>query len=333
MKKLSFILTGLLAITSAFAQIRVNNYRMEEMNNWNSSVSLNRQQLDMFRAGITNNNETVMDFKVLMNVEATSYMATFNVRQVAENAVLVNTLLNDRIKEFKTALKELGIKENDVVVEIISQTPIYGLQSFKKLFSKSQNEVPIGFELHKNISVTFTKYDLLNDIVFEASKSEIYDMIKVDYFAKNPFDYYDTMRHAAMNYLKAVESQYKKAGFRIDTFERVLAEKTGTVYPITRYTRYNPISKLSYDKLLKDANTSMTTSFISAPSLYYNPLPFNDFDVVIHSDISRPTIQYTISLQAKFIRKQDPKVVTKTEKQFFMITDDGQVKLIDVTRD
>lgn len=314
------------------AQISVQNYRMQEQQNWNSNIHLSQQQLKMFKAGILNNNEVTLDVDILMNVEATDYTAVFNVRQVAETAVDVNVVFNDRLSEFLTNLKKHNVTRKDVVVEIISQVPIYGLKSERKLFSKTDQEVPIGFELHKNISVSFTDYDLLNEIVFEASKSEIYDLIKVDYFAKNPFAYYDTMRHAASQYLKALEANYITAGFPLDTFTRILAEKTGAVYPISRYSTYKGLSQLSYDKLLKKAGGTVVPTLVSAPSMYYNPLPFTDFDVVIRPRITRPSIQYTLNVQVKLMNYPKSPKGPKVEKQFFMITPEGNVKMVDVVR-
>jgi len=320
MKKYVLSAICICTIFTLNAQISVQNYRMQELQNWSNNVRVDQQQLSRFKAGIVNNNETVMDISILMNVEATSYSVMFNVRQVAETAVEVNLLINDRLDRFKTTLAKHGVTKNDVVVEIISQVPIYALKSQRKLFSKSFQEVPIGFELHKNITVMYSEFDLLNDIVFEASKSEIYDLIKVDYFAENPFSYFDTMRHAAGTYLKAVEARYKQAGFRIDTFDRILAEKTGVIYPISRYATYKGLSKLSYDKLLAKVGGTVMPTIVAAPSMYYNPLPFTDFDMVIRPKISKPTIQYTLNLQAKFMNYPKAKKGPKLEKQFFIIT-------------
>ncbi len=303
---------------------------MNEMQNWNDNVAVSNQQLNQFKASIRNNREMILNVDVMMNIEATSYTVMFNVRQVAETALEVNELFNRRLSSLKSNLAKYKNIDKEIIVEVISQVPIYGLKSQKKLFSTSHHEVPIGFELHKNISISFTDYNLLNDIVFEASKSEIYDMVKVDYFADNPMLYYDTMRHAAGAYLKSIEKSYKNAGYRIDTFERVMAEQTGAVYPITRYTQYKALSKLSYTKLLKKGESTILPTVIATPSMYYNPLPFHDFDLILHSDIQKPSIQYTMNIQAKFIKPKQVNPEVKVEKQFFMITDDGEVKLINV---
>jgi uncharacterized protein YggE len=314
------------------SQIRIENYKMNEIDNWNSQIRLNNRDLQQFQAGVLNTNELTMDVKVVLNVEATSYAAIFSVRQVAETALEVNTLLNERVNAFKLRLVDMGVSKKQIVVEIISQVPIYGIEREKKLFSKSLAEVPIGFELHKNIIIIYKEYDLLNDIVFEASKNEIYDLIKVDYFADNPQSYFDTMRHAATSYLSVIQNKYQGAGFDLDSFTKVMAENTGTVYPISRYHKYQGLSRLSYKQLLKKAGSTVTMEPIVSPTLYYNHLPFSTFDIVINSRISKPSIQYTFNLQVRYSRipKSIVKIEKTVEKQFFFITEQGDVKFIDM---
>ena len=155
MKHASFLLLISLFVSQAFGQISVDNYRQIEFNNWSSNQAQIKHQLNQLKAQWATGNDVTMDINLLMNVEATSYAAIFNVRQIAKTSLEVNTLLNSRIETFKKALSEAGITDNNIIVEIISQVPIYGLKTSKKLFSKSQNEVPIGFELHKNITIIF----------------------------------------------------------------------------------------------------------------------------------------------------------------------------------
>ncbi len=333
---LSFIL--LFAVTlSVYGQINVDNYRQIEYKNWNSNQVQIKHQLNQLKAQWATSDNISMDLNLLMNVEATGYAAIFNVRQIAKTSLDVNTLLNERIEAFKKGLIANGIGASDIVVEVISQVPIYGLSNFKKIFSKSQNEVPIGFELHKNITVVFTKYDLLNDVVFEASKHEIYDLVKVDYFAENPYQYYDTMRQILTSYIDKLEKRYGEVGLELDSFDRMLSEKTSAVYPISRYTSYSGLTRMSYDELL-DKNQELISGVrtVVSPSMYYDYLPFDNFDVILHPKVIKPSIQYTMNMKITFTKKEPTavKTITKTEveKKFFMITDDGQVKLIDVIK-
>ena len=329
MKRAFFFLLISIFTGQVFGQISVDNYRHIEFNNWSSNQAQIKHQLNQLKAQWATGNDVTMDINLLMNVEATSYAAIFNVRQIAKTSLEVNTLLNGRIETFKNSLKVAGITDNNVIVEIISQVPIYGLKTSKKLFSKSQNEMPIGFELHKNITVIFEQYDVLNDIVFEASKSEIYDLVKVDYFAENPFQYYDTMRQILTSHLEKLEKRYDEVGVDLDSFDRKLSEKTAAVYPIARYTPYSGLTRMSYDKLLdKNQELMAPVKTIVSPSMYYDYLPFNNFDIILHPKVVKPSIQYTMNMKIKFTQKPkvQVKTVTKTEveKKFVMITENGR---------
>ena len=191
--------------------------------------------------------------------------------------------------------------------------------------------------MHKNITVIFEQYDVLNDIVFEASKSEIYDLVKVDYYAENPFQYYDTMRQILTSHLEKLEKRYDEVGVDLDSFDRKLSEKTAAVYPIARYTPYSGLTRMSYDKLLdKNQELMAPVKTIVSPSMYYDYLPFNNFDIILHPKVVKPSIQYTMNMKIKFTQKPkvQVKTVTKTEveKKFVMITENGEVKLIDVIK-
>ncbi|GIM56948.1 hypothetical protein CAPN006_13410 [Capnocytophaga canimorsus] len=79
-----------------------------------------------------------------------------------------------------------NLKGVEVYVDIISFVPIYEFEIEKKIFSKKNyNEVPKGFELKKNIHIKYTSYAQLDEFINILSKEEIYDLVKVDYFANN----------------------------------------------------------------------------------------------------------------------------------------------------
>ena len=160
MKRAFFFLLISIFTGQVFGQISVDNYRHIEFNNWSSNQAQIKHQLNQLKAQWATGNDVTMDINLLMNVEATSYAAIFNVRQIAKTSLEVNTLLNGRIETFKNSLKVAGITDNNVIVEIISQVPIYGLKTSKKLFSKSQNEMQSG------LSCTRTSRSFLSNTMY-----------------------------------------------------------------------------------------------------------------------------------------------------------------------
>ena len=98
--------------------------------------------------------ESFISVKGLANVKADSYVAIFSVSQTGKTAEEVNTLIDGRIND---ALKKLKTKTNlTTYVDMISFVPVYEYEVQKKIFSKkTYNEIPVGFELKKNIQILF----------------------------------------------------------------------------------------------------------------------------------------------------------------------------------
>ncbi|MFC3158756.1 hypothetical protein ACFOEQ_09630 [Chryseobacterium arachidis] len=103
---------------------------------------------------------------------------------------------------------------------MISFVPVYQYNVEKKTSSKkTYNEVPAGFELKKNIHIKFTDPSQLNDFISILSKNEIYDLVRVDYFA----DSMENVRKELMNKAKLALQEKAK------NLENILGENFSTV--------------------------------------------------------------------------------------------------------
>ncbi|MCB9245459.1 MAG: SIMPL domain-containing protein [Flavobacteriales bacterium] len=325
MKRRNLILGSVLLFGSmgTQAQIKIGNYKMNEMQNWDRAGMINTRQVAESKAVMPGSQENLLDIDVLMNVEASSFSAVFNIRQVGETAVSVNEIMDKRLSEFAAALGDIGIDKGSIVTDLISQTPIFGIEKERKLFTKTLNEVPLGFELEKNLIIRYSKYSDLERIVRIASNHEIYELVKVDFFAMDPSHYYDTMRIAAVNYAKQVVNQLKPVGIRLDTMRMNWSEQTSAIYPITRYQQYTPMSKPGYSTLLANRG-STTLETVPSPSLYYNHLAFSNFEVVLHPLVDQPVIQYVMNLKVRFSYPPEP------SKLIYVLSPDGKLQPLDI---
>jgi uncharacterized protein YggE len=184
MKRIVLLL--LLAIPALIAaQVRGNvNYR------YYNTV----QQPVRAQSVFINDSIMVIDANILMNQKADAYIAIFSLVQVGNTLENVNNQLNERILSFTNELIRLGIRKEDIVVDMVSQVPIYTFEVQKKLFSKSAIEVPVGYELKKNVHVKYYRNEQLDALLISAAKYEIYDLAKVDYIVNNLDSLYDIMR-------------------------------------------------------------------------------------------------------------------------------------------
>ncbi|MEI8203923.1 MAG: hypothetical protein WCH34_12965 [Bacteroidota bacterium] len=246
----------------------------------------------------------VIETNLMMNVKADEYVAIFGISQVSDSIEAGHQLINSRINNFTTAIAKLGVLPKDVFVDFISQVPIFEIEVEKKIFSKTYNEVPKGFELKKNIHVRYSDNKIVDALLIEAAKKEIYDIVKVDYIIKDNDEVYDTLRRASVDLMNKKLKEFKKLGLNIIPMYQTLNEDINTTYPIERYSSYNTFSAASMAGI-KSSSLTKYSLRNSQSSLYYNKVAYKNFDIVINPSILEPVVQYTYHLSMKYVLKKN----------------------------
>lgn len=313
----------------------INSYGGQTIQNNNAYYQSNQQNtaqggswdsgLNWTNPGLFMASNDIMEFEVsaLMNVEAESYVAIFNLTQPGETAAEADQLLNDRLDKLKEDLKVLGITSNDFYVDVVSLVPLYEFEVEKKFFSKNYNEVPKGFELQKNIHISYVQSDLLDNILTAAARQEIYELVKVDYIVKSPEDSYKQMRKKAIENMNTKIADFEALEVKLDTVYRMLSEGKGVAYPISRYQSYQSAQSTSLQK----TGRGEVTKIRKPEAYYYNALPYDLFDIVINPQYLEPVVQYTYKLKIRYIVKPDP---VKLKKEFIWLTPEGEMRTIKV---
>ncbi len=273
-------------------------------------------------------NVLVLEVNAMMNMRADSYLAIFNITQLGQTAEEADSLMNGRINGLVQRVKAQGVKEKDVFTDMLSFVPVYELETTRKLFSKSYQEVPAGFEIQKNIHIRFTDARILDKLVTAAAKEEIYDLVKVDFFVDKQSASFDTLRMFATKLMQQKLDNFEKLGLKVEESHRMGAEKNGAYFPLDRYTTYQSRTQSSLNsrrrgQIVNDVKKSNT--------LFYNKVPYGNFDIVLHAEITEPPVQYTynLTLQCQLpeaFAKKDVKEIIK----YMWITDKGEVKELKV---
>lgn len=238
-------------------------------------------------------NQLILEVNAMMNVRAESYLAIFHLMQLGQTAEEADSLMNGRIGRFIARLKKDGVKENDVFSDMLSFVPVYELEEQRKLFSRTYQEVPAGFEIQKNIHVRFSDARILDKLVTAAAKEEIYDLVKVDYFVHHQSEAYDTLRMFATRLLEKKLENFGKLGLKVEKGKRMAAEKNGAYFPLDRYAQYQMRSSASLNSRRKD---QVIRDVRKPKSYFYNKVPYGQFDIVLHAEITEPPVQYTYNL-------------------------------------
>lgn len=270
------------------------------------------------------NSTTTLTIKGLTNLKADSYVAIFNVSQVGKTAEEVNMLMDTRINEVLTKLKtKQGL---ETYVDMLSFVPVYEYETEKKVFNKkSYNEIPKGFELKKNIHIKFTDHSLMNEIISTMATSEIYDLVRVDYFSDKLEATKLEMVAKSKTLLQDKLKNYKVLiGPKMDSTERALIDGFKVVYPIEMYKSYQAYSNT--DLNLKKTSSMGVNQAEKSVTQYYQPVVDKEFDFVINPTILEPVIQ--VMYEIKIVLTEESK--EKPANQYYFITSGGDLKQIPV---
>ncbi len=318
MNKMSILLIMLLLFAehNLFAQAAGNVV-------YNRNNKTDYTQVPVVQAKINSDNEITISVNTLMNVKADSYLAIFNVMQVGQTAEEADRLLNDRVGNMTSAMTSIGVKPADIFYDMVSLVPVYEYELIeKRMFSKTYNEIPKGFELQKNIHIRFTDIKILDQIISIATKNEIYDLVKVDYFVHNTELIYDTLRTRSIALVNKKVEAIKKVGIQFDGVYHVVADQQRVFYPLERYDNYTAFNSPTLDA----SKSKMEVNKVEKRNrIYYNKLPYEGFDIIINPEYIDPVVQFTFSITVKYIY---PKPELKRDKEYMLVTPQGEVKTL-----
>jgi len=272
-------------------------------------------------------NILTIDVKALQNVSATTYTAIFNVSQIGSTAETTNQLMKARIDQIKDQLNLNGISQNDIAIDVISFIPIYEVEVTKKLFSKTYTEVPKGFELQQNIHIQFTKTNQFEAILEACAQSEVYNLVKVDYYIDNIQEVYKNLQDQLLKLIEDKKAYYKALGFNMSTYNLAIADDKYCYFPKDFYQSYQAYNSTSVDAL--DKNKAITT-VKKQTSYYYQPLTYEHFDVVINPYILEPVVQIGMNIKLVFTpkpkeQKPTPIIETKVDHKYYVISPNGTI--------
>jgi uncharacterized protein YggE len=268
----------------------------------NANYRNNYQQVQQYYPTITGSDTSfVLESKVMMNVQADEYVIILGTMQVGETVESCHELINKRISAFTTVVAGLGIKKEDIYIDFISQFPIFEVEIEKKLFSTSYNEIPKGFEVKKNIHLRYKDPKIVEKLLVEAAKNEIYDIIKVDYIINDMASINDSLRNSCINIISKKAKEFKKLGVKFDTNNYLtISDNISSTYPIEHYSTFMEFDR----KMGGNNNQGKISARGDVPSLYYNKQSYNSYDLVINPSVVEPVIQFTCNVKVKYVLKK-----------------------------
>jgi uncharacterized protein YggE len=294
---LIFVLTCLFARpTRCQAQVGGNvgysqaSGKFRAVQNERNKRVLTKEELPAFR------NIMFVEANVLMNMRADEYVAVFGISQEGDTVADCGRKMDATINQFSGELKILGIGGDDLFVDFIAQNKVYGFEASGEV----AREKLVGFELKKNVSIHYKDKSLLDKMVVAASRSQIFDLIKVDYIVSNSSQIQIRLKEEASRIIRHKASQYEKLlDIKLLPPGQVYAEKPATYFPQELYDSYTAFETEQIGVPVNRQNLT-TQSARKSRTFYFNGLNGSNFDVVINPVVTEPVVQFTLYLKVNY---------------------------------
>ena len=239
-----------------------------------------------------------IEANVLLNEKAAEYVVTFGLVAEGKTVEECSQRMENTVKEIRDGLRKLAVADQDVFVDYITQTKIYGYEITENL----AEEKLVGFELKKNLSIHYTDHSQLDRFVGVAAKSGVHDLIKVDYLLKDLPAIQDRLMDEAAKVIKRKAARYESLlGTKVRPSPQIYAERYATYFPSKQYDSYTAFGA---EGIASGGEPNRQTHTIKSArktrTFYFNGLDANGFDAVINPVILEPVVQVTLYLKVKY---------------------------------
>jgi uncharacterized protein YggE len=237
-----------------------------------------------------------VEANVLMNVKADEYVAVFGISQEGDTPAECSRKMDATIKEFSDALRPMGIGGDDLFVDFVAQNKIYGFE----VQGDIAREKLVGFELKKNVLIHYKDRSLLDKLVVAAARSQIFDLIKVDYLVKDINRVQDKLMEEAARVIKQKTARYEKLlGIKLQPPGQVYAERPAIHYPTGMYDSYTAFESEQMGTP-PDRQKYAVQAARKGRTFVFNGLDGDGFDDVINPVVVEPVVQFTLYLKVKY---------------------------------
>ncbi len=239
---------------------------------------------------------TFVDADVLMNVKADEFIAVFGISQEGETVAECSQKMEAVVREFTDALKAMKIAEDDLFLDFVTQTKIYGFE----VMGDIAKEKLVGFELKKNLSVHYRDRSLIDQLVVTAARSKIHDLIKVDYIVKDVNLVREKLMEEAAKVIKQKAARYDRLlGIKLLPPAQIYAEIPAVYYPTKMYDSFTAAESESLQSSSIRQNRTIQLAR-KGKTFVFNGLDGDGFDQVINPVVIEPVVQFTLHLKVKY---------------------------------
>jgi uncharacterized protein YggE len=246
---------------------------------------------------LPDNSGMLIPAHVQINIKADEHVAVFGLSQEGRTIQDCSRKLDPQIENFTGELKNIGLKAEDVAIDHTTQTRTYDYQ----IKGSVANEKATGFIVKKTVSVHFKEKEWMNKLMAAAAKSDIYDLIKVDYLVNNATAIRERLFEEGTRIIKEKAGRYDKLlGLKFRSQVQIVQENYNTVFPTGSYDSYVAFetgkvteSAFSDRNRVKEARKDET--------FFFNTQDASNFDNIINPIVTEPVVQFSLYLQIRYL--------------------------------
>lgn len=236
-----------------------------------------------------------IEASVLTNLKPDAFVVVFGVDEEGTTSAASNEKVNAKVAEFAQQLTPLGINQNDIFVDFITQNRVYDFS----VSGTQATENLTGFETKKTVAVRYKRRELFEKIVTSAAQVRIFDLIKVDYIVSDFEAVRSRLFEAAVKIIKSKEVNYAKS-LGVGLTPLGLANEMYDVsYPSEAYQRYQAFETGDasvYSPNGPSSKVVLRKSF----TFFYEPFNASRFDSVLLPMGIEPVVQYSLYLRMQY---------------------------------
>ncbi len=276
-------------------------------------------------------NQSVYRINILNNVAADSYRVTFGLNQEGVSPKECNEKINKRISGFKKEISKIGVSDNDVYVDFISQTKIYDYVSNVSETVVSATQKEVGFEMKKNVILRFTNLASFDDLVSAASEFGIHNIVKIDYIKSDTKKIYDEMFAEATKILETRRKLDNSISNSEFLPEPQITVNFQAIQPGEQYAEYTAAEsgQVTFDNDYYRSRTSFVKQETrKSRTFYFDSQNMDFFDKILNAESPIVNLQYVMRIEVTYTRKpkQAEKVIEKDPKIYYVVTPNGEVR-------
>jgi len=260
-----------------------------------------------------NPNLMTVEIKAIANQQASSFVATFQVSQFGETPEQAEKALQDRCKPFFSDLQKPAIQASEYFVDFLEIRPIFKDSFFtpKKGEKQFLGKFKRGVEIRQNIRICYDNANQLSKIALAAARYDIYELLNVEFRYKQSNNIFANLRAQCENYFRNYAVTLEELGVNALDWERTIEEQKYVVAIDASY------KNIETQNILPNIGGFVTNNLVKIEPIqtkFYQPLPVENFDIILNRDLLEPNMQFVYIFRVNFIvPNQHNKVELKNE--------------------